>query len=248
MPEVSQQMFLGNNEVFGIYDNKWVGINSYNFTGPQPVLTGLQIWVDATNPTSYSGTGSTWTDLSGNSRNMSVSATFNASPGYFEFRNTAQTNNANVSFTRPTTASFEVWVRWISSAADPAFSRLTSYGTGDNFEQSIRASGRYAYFRSSGGGWDDNAANPSFTTNTWAQVLVTYTSGGSFKMYKNGTLVRTTTHNLIAGGSTFFVGNRYTTPSEGVNADISIVRVYNAELTDAQVLQNYNADKSKFGL
>ena len=32
MPEVSQQMYVGNQEVFGIIDDKWVGINSYSKT------------------------------------------------------------------------------------------------------------------------------------------------------------------------------------------------------------------------
>jgi len=30
MPEVSQQLFLGTDQVFAFYDNKWSGINSYN--------------------------------------------------------------------------------------------------------------------------------------------------------------------------------------------------------------------------
>lgn len=30
MPEVSEQIFLGTDQVFGFYDNKWVGINSYS--------------------------------------------------------------------------------------------------------------------------------------------------------------------------------------------------------------------------
>jgi hypothetical protein len=36
MPEVSQQMFLGTNQVFGFYDNKWVGINPYEELAPPP--------------------------------------------------------------------------------------------------------------------------------------------------------------------------------------------------------------------
>jgi hypothetical protein len=36
MPEVSQQMFLGNEQVFGFYDNKWTGINSYEQAGVVP--------------------------------------------------------------------------------------------------------------------------------------------------------------------------------------------------------------------
>jgi hypothetical protein len=34
MAEVSQQMFLGNEQVFGFYDNKWSGINSYEQAPP----------------------------------------------------------------------------------------------------------------------------------------------------------------------------------------------------------------------
>jgi hypothetical protein len=37
MAEVSQQIFLGTDQLFGFYDNKWVGINSYEqaVLGPQ---------------------------------------------------------------------------------------------------------------------------------------------------------------------------------------------------------------------
>ena len=38
MPEVSQQIFLGTEQVFGFYDNKWVGINSYS-TAPLVFVT-----------------------------------------------------------------------------------------------------------------------------------------------------------------------------------------------------------------
>jgi len=37
MPEVSQQIFLGNDQVFAFYDNKWSGINSYE-QGPPPFI------------------------------------------------------------------------------------------------------------------------------------------------------------------------------------------------------------------
>lgn len=35
MAEVSQQIFLGTDQVFGFYDNKWVGINSYEQSAAQ---------------------------------------------------------------------------------------------------------------------------------------------------------------------------------------------------------------------
>jgi hypothetical protein len=36
MPEVSQQLFLGTDQVFAFYDNKWSGINSYSSSGFDP--------------------------------------------------------------------------------------------------------------------------------------------------------------------------------------------------------------------
>jgi hypothetical protein len=36
MAEVSQQIFLGTDQVFGFYDNKWTGINSYEVSPPAP--------------------------------------------------------------------------------------------------------------------------------------------------------------------------------------------------------------------
>jgi hypothetical protein len=36
--------------------------------------------------------------------------------------------------------------------------------------------------------------------------------------------------------------------SQYVNGKIGVTRLYNSALTSAQVLQNYNADKSKYGL
>lgn len=36
MSEVSQQIFLGSNQLFGFYDNKWVAINPYEQSAPLP--------------------------------------------------------------------------------------------------------------------------------------------------------------------------------------------------------------------
>lgn len=210
-----------------------------------PVLSDLLLYVDATQSGSYPGSGSIWYDISGNSNDMLVTGSYQATPGYFDFN--AGNNNASVSLTRPTTGTLEIWVRYITVGAG-SFPRLSSYGPSDNLEQSIRGAGaNYAYYRSSGGGWDTNAANPTFTANVWTQIAITWTSGGSFIIYKDGSFVRSTTHNLVAGGTTFYIANRYLR-NEGTNVEISIVRMYSAALTASQILLNYNTDKDKFGL
>lgn len=83
MAEVSQQLFLGNEQVFGFYDDKWTGINSYN-DGPvipvNPVTTGLVLELN-NSIVSYPGSGDAWYDVSGNGYvfNQTGSATWGGS-------------------------------------------------------------------------------------------------------------------------------------------------------------------------
>lgn len=105
MPEVSQQMFLGTDQVFGFYDNKWVGINSYetasavpaawsfrtdafsaslNFATPGTLITDLGMtyaWSDVS--ADIRGTGS---NLSVLTANLTSSTSFNnfSADGYTE--------------------------------------------------------------------------------------------------------------------------------------------------------------------
>ena len=44
------------------------------------------------------------------------------------------------------------------------------------------------------------------------------------------------------------IGNRYDLNGEALLGDIAAIRIYNTALTAAQVTQNYNAQKSRFGL
>lgn len=222
----------------------------FNSTAGSFVTNGLRIYVDATNATSYVGSGSTWTDLSGFGNNLTISASFTSSPiRTFQFRNTSIQNRASASYTATAEFTCEVWVNWITSSTG-LFSRLTSFGPSDNYEQAIQPTGRYNYYND-GGGWDTTVTNPLFVSGSWTQMLATR-SGSTYTMYKDGALVRTDTLNSPVGGNLFCVGNRYKSepaiPTEGIQGDISIVRMYNRALTAAEVLINYNADKVKFGL
>jgi hypothetical protein len=103
MAEVSERIFLGNDEVFGFYNQQWVGINSYE-TGPPPT------WSFRNDPYSASlnfatpgtlitdlGMTYAWSDVSADIRgvgsnlsvltsNLTSSATYNnfSADGYVE--------------------------------------------------------------------------------------------------------------------------------------------------------------------
>jgi len=63
------------------------------YTGPNIVTSGLVLQLDAANTKSYPGSGTTWTDLSGNGNNgtLTNSPTFSsANGGIFTFNGTNQ--------------------------------------------------------------------------------------------------------------------------------------------------------------
>jgi len=45
MPEVSQQMYVGSQEVFGFMDGKWSGINSYEQVIPPAAVSVVYLVV-----------------------------------------------------------------------------------------------------------------------------------------------------------------------------------------------------------
>ena len=59
--------------------------------GPKIVVDGLVLMLDAGNPKSYSGSGNTWYDLSGNNKHATLINTPTYSPGYLSFDGSTQT-------------------------------------------------------------------------------------------------------------------------------------------------------------
>lgn len=101
------------------------------------------------------------------------------------------------------------------------------------------------------------ASTTAMTTATWNQVGMTGKADGSTGNYiLNGTLDGTWTKNnssFTAGDSTSTMrigcSGRATSQSPFLNTQrLAIVRIYSGLLTAAQVLQNYNFNKTRFGL
>jgi hypothetical protein len=103
-----------------------------------------------------------------------------------------------------------------------------------------------------------NNASTYFNTGWW-HICGTFNNATSkMNLYINGVLAATEV--TIGGGGTPLSGNagismatrndttNPTTTSNFLNGGIAVARIYNAALTAQQVLQNYNAEKSRFGL
>ena len=151
----------------------------------------------------------------------------------------------------------EVWV-YLSGTADQVFIG-SQYGTGSNNSFALWLSGGTFYFGVNTGGSFYNSASSAASTSTWYHLVHTYNATTQY-LYINGVL--TTTFNSAASGNISynasntllaigadFNGTGYNVgPSVYTNGKMPVVRIYNIALSAAQVLQNYNATKGRFGL
>lgn len=213
------------------------------------VTDGLVLHLDAGNPNSYSGSGSTWSDISGNSYDGTLTngayysnsdggvMIFDGTDDYIDFTSYPSLNS---------TQSKSIWVNatTLSSSGDNKY--LIDWGGNVNWVQMYSLSGQ-PKIRAGvlSGTFLDGVSN--VFQNTWYNICVTGTSSGNMSIYINGSLDNSTTGlsnntatalNLARwGGNAFYLDGK-----------IAVVLIYNKQLTSNEVLQNYNAQKSRFGL
>lgn len=210
----------------------------------------LVLYLDAANPESYPGSGNIWYDLSRYKQNITLfnSPTFsNLGIGSIQFNGINQNGTVTLSpgiTNSPFTIS--TWINSSSTAFQTIIGIGTSLGIGELFQMQIfRPSIAEFYF--------DDYSNAIFSSvpnllNNWYNFTVTLNSSFLAKGYINGVL---TTSNTFAGylsttsqtsiGNNNFGGNWY-------NGYMANYLIYNKVLSDAEVLQNYNALKSRFGI
>ena len=228
---------------------------------PKIVTSGLVLCLDAANPRSYSGTGTGWADLSGNvnTGTLTNGPTFNgANGGSIVFDGVddyaAITNNSTL---RPST---ELTIEYIIKGTTPSgWCPIIGYGNGDytngNYLCWVETGGALqSLCRINNGGVIEyrQYSGIGISTTTLKCMSFTMKIGDSIKSYYNGVNTNTAT-NLPAGGSFYYGGTSSPYQIVGLggawlNGSISFLRFYNKALSADEVLQNYNATKSRFGL
>lgn len=100
-----------------------------------------------------------------------------------------------------------------------------------------------------------SVTSPNFLIpiNVWSYIAATY-DGLDLKVYINGILKITTNSSMgigIPSTAGMFIGRMGYTTGSGYYAyqgDIDISRIYNRALSSSELLENYNAQKNRFGL
>ena len=223
--------------------------------GENIVTDGLVSYYDAGYYTSYPTTGTTWYDVGGygNSGTLTNGPTFNSdNGGSFVFDgidDRVATNYSASSFTNTTQI---VWYKWngvnqlkvltyFGNSGSNGFGFLINDGTnGPNVGN--RVSVLY-------GGSLYNAINSGtlyaqLVSNQWTHLSITRDSTTT-RLYQNGTFLGSTTTTPTLTSNYNFT---YGAESVGAAGNVSIMSFYNRALSATEVLQNYNAQKSRYGL
>lgn len=244
--------------------------------GLNVVKDGLVLYLDAANTTSYSTSGTRWSDLTIKNNNFTLinGPTFDNSnlgsivfDGVNDYGNISYNSSLSVSNAHTLESWFYSTGRGTSAIYDGAGHLMRGGQIEDNQFQL-----NYIYdFGAIGYGWfRSNSGNPypsagSFNTilspnnvapaNQWNLATATR-DGSTIKIYVNGVLVQTSTGQTISSNTswTTYVGGSLTlgrcTGNSNLNykGKIAISRIYNRALSDSEVLQNFNAQKYRFGL
>lgn len=225
----------------------WLNNNGYWTSYSTIVTSGLTLRLDASDSSSYSGSGTTWYDIAGTQENITLvnSPSFtSASPSYFTFNGTTQrgTGTGNVIPTNTYTKS--VWF-YLNGYSD---NNLVSSSTGGHFIFMGASTNKIYCGHANWPAYDAFPSTSTISLSTWYNVTLTFNTTDGMVLYINGVQDATYTANKSARGgdgstniATFGGGNL-------LNGRISKVYCYNRSLTSSEVLQNFNADKSQFGL
>lgn len=269
-PRIPGSSFPGRVATSQIYNRSlsafevWQNFNAYKsrYVIPDIVTNGLILNLDAGNPYSYYSptSGTTWTDVSGNGNNGTLTNGPTYSNGAITFDGVNDYVNTSLqTLDRPCT--FSVWVN---------LSLITGWQTffGQDTSTAI-ARGRY-YFQKANTNNEgvlqnrvnfqivlsDNSivpvnSNNVMSINTWYNYTAVLTTT-SISLYENGIL-----QNTVNNSSSFLPANTPITLNSGyynnalvdfVNGKSSNFLVYNRDLSADEVSQNFNSARRRYGV
>jgi len=237
-----------------------IGDDAVTPATPSIITDSLVINVDAADSSSYSGSGSTWTDLSQGGNNLTINGATYDSNGFFSFdgSNDTLTSSFNPSISSNKEYTFEFWIKLSSSPS--AFQYTQAIATDYNASAPYVMMGIRGSSDSSHGGkldhWERNTGGTEVGNRYHGQTYfddawhnITYVADSTdLRMYVDGTAVANTSR---PGGTVNSSSNFSFMTGNGtyVKGDLASIRVYlDKALSSTEVTQNFNAKKSTFGL
>ena len=221
------------------------------FSSQDIVRDGLVLWLDANDKTSYPGSGTAWRDLSlgGNNGTLINGPTFDSDNGgsiVFDGVNDYATTSFTLNGSQPLTVS--CWFN-LDTITKNWHSIIDAFkdNTDRNFQLWCDNVGKIRVYHLG----PSHSGTYTLSPNTWYNAVFTYPGSGLGTLYVNKNI---TDPNVPKGSGSggniqLNIGRRTDAhPSSYTNGLISNIQIYNRALTPQEVLQNYNATKSRYGL
>lgn len=239
--------------------------NGKTIFGPNIVTDGLVLYLDAANINSYVSGDTIWNDLSGNGNNASLKNNPVYDDGSILFVSTNNNyvdNNFDLSWNETNSISISFFVKPSSLIQNGGILGKSNYewtfkhGT----TQSATPSKDLIFVY-----WDVNGTHTNgpimivsnfFDTLNWVNITFVWNNISKISyIYKNGNLVSQSivwsnpSVNRNLSSSFNMGGNIYTWSTVTYwSGNISNLQIWNKALSSTEILQNYNAVKSRFGL
>jgi len=217
------------------------------YGGPDIITDGLKLILDAASARSYSGTGTTWNDLSGEENNSTLvnGPVFNSS-GYFDLDGSDDYVNVPSALRSLFSSGpncFDIWLyKPASSTNQQVVFDIDSTRWNINFN--LYASGKWT-FDFYDGTEHIITANDNYD-DSWVNFTAQQLSDNTIQFYANAILIGSQSANALApNGNVIRLGSA-TPGNKFFNGNIAEVKIYNRSLTQAEITQNYNALKNRF--
>lgn len=240
-------------------------VSSSNFYGLYSYPTTSNVlYLEASNAISYTGTGTTWNDLSGLSNNFIISNGISWNNlGYF----TANTSHAgmvgpsNNAFSINNEHTLEFVVQGNTNSLGNHFiyfSSTAATGTQRMISMHLPWANNLIYYDIHGCCDVSQRLSVAVNTNTNPNTAVRHfvvrcrrTSTPNRHIYVNGTSIANSGTNSTSsqydwGGVSYFLND--TTGNLAWGGDVYYIRLYNRALTDTEISNLYNTIKNKYGI
>lgn len=216
--------------------------------GATIVRDGLVLYLDAANEKSYPGSGTTWSDLSGNGNNGTLvnGPTYSTSDqGYFTFDGT--NDYASATPPVPGTSDFTVTV-WVYTFNNTSNDYVWDFGSNGGTLSMGTSIGNYGFRYYNG-----YANSPLYTSglvpniNRWYNVVISrnnYTTS----MYVDASFITSDTGDTRAINGTFHIGRYGGATGYELDGRLSNIAIYNKALSAAEITQNFEATRGRFGI
>jgi hypothetical protein len=266
MKKIFTLLFLFSAFIINAQRTMFGGNNNYVApVGPPSLASAIVLDLDAGNTSSYSGSGTRWTDLSGKGNHGTLvnSVTHNsANPGYLVFNgNGFQVGNGGynpyVDLPRSTDLDFgaddftvELWAYTTTANAHPCIISLNVNGSTYAAFRMEYWNGNMNLMHSYSGTSHASGGSFAITLNAWQHIVVSRIAG-SVSVYVNGVpkLTYSLPGSLLAQQNSrigdFFGSNGY----YSFSGNIATTKIYKGRgLTSTEALTQFDLTKSRFGL